>query len=122
MKIALEESLYTQVVRICRKIMFQKKKLGKHLKENTCFKDSLQDRSIDLILILSGLNKISVQENLSFTRGFFKAILKVKLDQNILHLLFLLEMKKKQVKFNNILNLQWWNIIKNIQTVVTSVV
>ena len=56
----------------------------------TCFKDSLQDRSIGLVLILSGYKKRLVQDNLSFTRDCFKAIFKVNLDQNILYLMLLL--------------------------------
>ena len=68
------------------------------LKKLPCFKDSWKYISIGLVLIFSGLKKNSIQENLSFTRGCFKSIFKVDLDKNILHLLFLLEMKKKQVK------------------------
>ena len=51
-----------------------------NLKENTCFKDILQDWSIGLILIWSGLKKISVQDNLHFMRVFFKPILNVNLE------------------------------------------
>ena len=89
LKIALEESLYVQLVMIRQKIMVQNEEIRK-TPQKTCFKDSLKYRSIYLILILSRLRKISVQENLSFRRGCFREILNVNLDQNILtfHLLF----------------------------------
>ena len=54
---------------------------GKKLEENTCFKDSLQYRSIGLILIMSGLETISVRDNPIFKRGCFKEILRVNLNQ-----------------------------------------
>ena len=61
-------------------------------------------------------------ENPSFTIDCFKETLKFNMNRNILHLLFLLETKKKHMKLNTILNLHWWNIIKTIQIVVASVV
>ena len=94
----------------------------KKLKENTCFRDSLDYQSIGLVLILSGLKKNSVQDNPSFTKGLFKEILKVKLNQNILHFLLLLEMKKKHAKLNTVLKIHWWNITKMLQPVLASVV
>ena len=93
----LLEVLYVQVVIIFREIMVQKKKSRKNLKY-TYFKRSLQDQWIDLILILSGLKQISVLYSLSLTRGCFKEKLKVNLDHNIMHLLFLLKMLDKQMK------------------------
>ena len=42
-KIKLEESLYAQVVSIPNKIMVQKWGKRKDLKENNCFKYSMQD-------------------------------------------------------------------------------
>ena len=62
------------------KSMVQNKDTEKNLKENTCFKESMQYQSIGLILIYSGLKKISVQDNLSLTRVCFKPILKVNLE------------------------------------------
>ena len=54
---------------IRRKIMIQKWKRG-NPKENTCFKDSMQDQSIGLVLMLSGLKKISVQKPQFYQRMF----------------------------------------------------
>ena len=48
--------------------------------------------------------------------------MKVKMDKNILHLLFLLEMRNKQVELNMIIKLHWCNIIKMLQFVFNSVV
>ena len=102
------------------KVLFRRNIMGKGLKENTCSKESLQYQSIGSILTSRGLKKISVQDNLSFTRGRFKTILKVNLDEQILYLLFLLEIRKKQV--NTIFKIHWWNIIRTIQIVVALLV
>ena len=48
-----------------------------------------------------------------FSRGFFNSILQVKQEKHFLRLLLLLEMQKTQVKYNSILQLQYWKIKKN---------
>ena len=59
-KIALEESLYAQVVMIRWNRIFYKGGDRKKPKINICFKDSLKYKIIGLILILSEFKKISV--------------------------------------------------------------
>ena len=50
----LEEILYAQVVMIHLQKIVQKGEMGEMIKTHTCFKDSMKDQSIGLILILSG--------------------------------------------------------------------
>ena len=52
--IYLEEILYAQMVMIHMQKMVQKEEMGEMIKTHTCFKDSMKDQSIGLILILSG--------------------------------------------------------------------
>ena len=47
--------------------------MGKNLKENSCFKDSMKYQSIELTLLLSGPKKSLVQNNLSFTKRLFQS-------------------------------------------------
>ena len=66
----IRRKLYTRVVMICQKKNPRRNPPGKTQKN--CFKDSMKEQSIGLILVLSRLKENSIEENLSFTRGRFK--------------------------------------------------
>ena len=60
---------------------------------------------------------ISSQGNLNYSCVCFNSILKADVEKHFLFFLFLLEIKKKQVKWNSILLLQHCNINRTIQIV-----
>ena len=116
-KTALEEILYTQVVMSRRKKMVQKgenREKREKPKIKYLFQEQSERQKHYFEIGIEWVEEISAQNNLSFTIGYLKAILKFELDKNILHFLFLLEMRKKQGKLNTILNIQCWSISKSI--------
>ena len=86
------------------------------------FKDSLQDQSIVLILISSGLKTMIVQDNPDFTKRFFQ--INIKGQAGLIYPLFTVPIgnSKNKVKISTLLKLHWWYIIIMLKIVVSLVV